>query len=398
MFDKNKIDLVFYHGSSCIDGLASTSVVKYYYEKKDLDLPVFVACRHGEKIEIYCKNKTVLIVDFYFDIETTKKIISETEGNFLNIDHHENSRIQLENISKEYKIFDNDHCGATLTWNYFFPKKPFPKLLNYVEDYDIWNLKSPLRWKEMNLILNDLLTNIYNKVDDFYNIFIESMNNEKFIDKLLKKGKTIKEFNDSIIEKSLSRTTLAVLKDPLNKDNFILVSFCNTTSLTNEIADNLIEKFPQIDLILNYSVPFINLTKFYARSNGKYSTNLFSNLYQGGGHVKASGFQIEGTIPFEILEKFPLSDIIPHNGESKSLHFSGNIGRFLQNKFGDKIILGRFIRKSNEEFEKIKKEKFLILQEIIEINEQISFYVDKEYYNFKVIKVEGTKVEIEEND
>ena len=48
-------------------------------------------------------------------------------------------RILLGQILKA--IFDMERSGAGLTWDYFYPGRPRPWLIDYVEDRDLWRFK-----------------------------------------------------------------------------------------------------------------------------------------------------------------------------------------------------------------------------------------------------------------
>ena len=57
------------------------------------------------------------------------------------IDHHITAQEALKGL--DYCVFDMEQSGATLTWQYFFPKKPIPSMLSYIEDRDLWRWKLP---------------------------------------------------------------------------------------------------------------------------------------------------------------------------------------------------------------------------------------------------------------
>jgi hypothetical protein len=43
-----------------------------------------------------------------------------------------------------------DRSGAVLSWNFFFPEKPLPRLLSYVQDQDLWRWEVPFS-REFNI-------------------------------------------------------------------------------------------------------------------------------------------------------------------------------------------------------------------------------------------------------
>jgi oligoribonuclease NrnB/cAMP/cGMP phosphodiesterase (DHH superfamily) len=62
------------------------------------------------------------------------------------LDHHKtaieqyavNIEVMPENVTI---VFDLKRSGAGITWDYFYPDKPRPDLINYVEDRDLWLFK-----------------------------------------------------------------------------------------------------------------------------------------------------------------------------------------------------------------------------------------------------------------
>ena len=56
------------------------------------------------------------------------------------IDHHKTAQADLEGLDD--CVFDMEHSGAVLAWQYFHKAK-VPEILLYVEDRDLWNWELP---------------------------------------------------------------------------------------------------------------------------------------------------------------------------------------------------------------------------------------------------------------
>lgn len=383
MFDKRNITLVLYH-ASCIDGISSSAIVKYFYDLNSLSLPKFVSCRYNEKINLNFHDENVLVVDFSFDEETTNRIISETGGNFLNIDHHEGSNRSLTNIETKYKLFDNNHCGAVLTWKYFFAEKPVPEILNYIEDYDLWKLSSQRKWKEMNLVISQMLADENKKIDFMCDFITEIYNSSKKLAKLIKRGEIIKEYTETLIVRQLNSVMLVCIKDPLGIKDHIVLALSNSSSLTNELSDKVLELTPQIDGIITYRIlPELERNKIIASMRTRnYPAHLFTAQYGGGGHPQAAGFTFYNNFPFKILFITYYNNFIRERTE----YLTGIEYDILKSYFPDKIKRGIFLRLTKEKYEPgVIKDGFRYENESLQLGDTVLCYVDSNSYHEYVV-------------
>jgi oligoribonuclease NrnB/cAMP/cGMP phosphodiesterase (DHH superfamily) len=58
--------------------------------------------------------------------------------------------------------FEIEKCGATLTWEYFFPDAPVPAFLKYVQDRDLWTWQEP-KSKVINEAFSHIKTGLTQK-------------------------------------------------------------------------------------------------------------------------------------------------------------------------------------------------------------------------------------------
>ena len=84
-------------------------------------------------------SRQVIIVDFSYPQQVLEHIASFA-SEVIVLDHHKSRgeflvQMSLENIIKGG--FDEQECGATFAWRYFFPDKPQPWFLRYVLQRDI---------------------------------------------------------------------------------------------------------------------------------------------------------------------------------------------------------------------------------------------------------------------
>lgn len=131
--------ICFYH-KRCVDGTASAAVVQRKYpQAQTFPLGFDTADEDlAEALPLIKPDTLIVYVDNAMNLERVAKL-----GNLIIvIDHHVSERARVEEIVRENDnvtfIYDVEHSGATLAWQYFFPEEEVPLLLSYVRDIDIW--------------------------------------------------------------------------------------------------------------------------------------------------------------------------------------------------------------------------------------------------------------------
>ena len=90
---------------------------------------VDIAPKNDELLELATVAEQVTILDHH--VSARDRYLSDT--GVVN---------QVEALGHEV-VFDLEHSGAVLAWNYFSEGAPPPDLLRYVEDQDLWNWQLP---------------------------------------------------------------------------------------------------------------------------------------------------------------------------------------------------------------------------------------------------------------
>lgn len=173
-----------YH-ADCADGFAAAWAVHRRFGAGNVD---FVEGRYGKEPELSvpCRyhstsepctdclgtgyemgggpflNRDVLIVDFSYPRSTLEALAREARS-VLVLDHHATAAEQLSDVPQFdilthcdweiwqqdvgftegnlYAVFDMNRSGAGITWDYLHPGKPRPRLIDLVEDRDLWRFK-----------------------------------------------------------------------------------------------------------------------------------------------------------------------------------------------------------------------------------------------------------------
>jgi len=135
-------DVVYYH-KNCADGFGAALAVWMKFPGMPID---FIPVAYGDTVELTdIEGKNVYVVDFSFDVETTKNMAAVSKSLTV-LDHHKTAQAALEPLLDEGLIdgvFDMEHSGAYLTWKWLYPNGNVPKLIQIIQDRDLWKFEFP---------------------------------------------------------------------------------------------------------------------------------------------------------------------------------------------------------------------------------------------------------------
>ena len=259
--------VVFYH-KNCRDGFASAWVA----QKKLKNTASYIAIDYQDDLP-KIKNKEVYFIDVTFPKEIMNAV---TKDNKVTVIDHHKSQKQIASLAQK-SIFNIKHSASILTWKYFFPKNPVPKLLLFIEDIDLWKFKM----KGTREIINALDT-FPNNFPNWEEISLKMENREGLKD-LFEKGKKIKENKEKLVKKLINRGE----KIKFHKHPTIIV---NSRILASEIGSSIVKKGYPIAVIYYIKDGVLNAS---LRSDGKTDVSKIAGKYGGGGHKSSAGFFIK---------------------------------------------------------------------------------------------------------
>lgn len=148
--------LCIYHGN-CADGFGAAWAVRHHFGAEGVEFQVGI---YGEDPP-ETAGRDVVIVDFCYRRPVLEQMAGAADR-VLVIDHHKTAQEDLRGIKEAESwpkwtaaprdskpssdgfpanlaaVFDMDRSGAGLAWDFFFPGKPRPRLLDHIEDRDLW--------------------------------------------------------------------------------------------------------------------------------------------------------------------------------------------------------------------------------------------------------------------
>ena len=182
--------------------------------------------------------------------------------------------------------------GATISWKYFFPKKPAPILLKYVQDLDIWERKMP----------DTFAVSAYLDLFDFgdfkaWTKLVEQLENKKTRKEAIQNGKLILYFIEKQVKDIVDKSAASV-----NFDGHKTLAV-NSSRWFSEIGHALVEKKPPMAVIWKQvGAEFI----ISLRSNGKLDVSKIAKKFGGGGHKAAAAFSrpVKDGFPWKIIKAY----------------------------------------------------------------------------------------------
>lgn len=143
--------LCIYHGN-CADGFGAAWAVR---------------AALGDAVEFHpgvyqtpppdVSGRQVVMVDFSYKRPVLEQMARDAQS-ILILDHHKSAAEDLVDLPEPpadlllpdrgvhggvYARFDMERSGARLAWDHFFPNRPPPRLIDHIEDRDLWRFALP---------------------------------------------------------------------------------------------------------------------------------------------------------------------------------------------------------------------------------------------------------------
>lgn len=132
---------VIYHGY-CADGFSSALITKRALVAAGVDVSLFPARHKAPPHPAVYRHDAIVVVDFCYPEEIMDSMAAAMgPDKFLCLDHHETVRPILEH--KSWAVYDEERSGAQLAWDHFNPGVPYPKVVSWIADRDLWTWRHP---------------------------------------------------------------------------------------------------------------------------------------------------------------------------------------------------------------------------------------------------------------
>ena len=196
--------VIFHRG--CLDGFTSFIILHKSGKIAD-DAIIYPDIPSAKFPPQHIENKHIIILDvaYKYDVLT---LITEKAKSVTFIDHHVTIHDDVKKIQNDGEkikiIYDENECGASLTWKFFNDKKKIPLFIKYVKDNDIGTWK--LKYTHEFIAALDVSHNFSLSSENLHNW--NSLFNEQTVKALIKKGKVYKEYMDHLLDMNSRRYSM----------------------------------------------------------------------------------------------------------------------------------------------------------------------------------------------
>ena len=272
-------NIVLFH-SDCFDGTTAAWVAMKALMP---ETTYFYPCKHGDPPPdaMFKEDSEVYILDFSFSREIMEGIHSKVKS-LIVLDHHRTAEEDCKGLP--YCIFDMNKSGAGLAWDYFFPDKPRVKLVDYVEDRDLWNFKLP-HSAEIYIWLATYEKN-YLKYDT-----VATLLEWKF-DQCVGEGTAILGYHKQKIDEICASPMWEYIGS-----HSVPVVNC-PYQFGSDAAHKLLQLYPEVPFAAYFLVDRDHKYKYglRGRNSDDFDVSEIAKEYGGGGHKKAAGFTTDNIL------------------------------------------------------------------------------------------------------
>jgi len=267
---------ILYHGN-CFDGMAAA----WAAWRKFGDSAEYKAVNYGDKdindmmqdcYENSNINDDLYIVDFSFPLQVLEALHNKVKK-LVVLDHHKTAEADLKGL--DYCQFDMDKSGARLSWEYFHGPNNIPKLIEYIEDRDLWRFQL-----EHSHEINAFIQSYPMTITDY--ALLHQYLTDQF-NTCLQQGFGIARYKNTMVEtmcKSYSIQNVGGYDVPV----------VNATILFSEVGNMLCQLYPQYKFAAYFTVKSDGNKQWGLRSIGDFDVSKVAKELGGGGHKNASGF------------------------------------------------------------------------------------------------------------
>ncbi len=291
-----KPDVCIYH-APCDDGFgAAWAVWRKWGDKVEYRPTNYGLAVPDQNID----GRTILVVDFSFPLPVLEQM-ARRAASIVVLDHHKSAAADLgslyalpgvtaEDVERvlakaDYghgvnlgANFDMEHSGARLTWNFCHPGEDAPKLIDYIEDRDLWRYRLP-ETRALSLYLRSFAYDF-----DQWTAVMERC--EQCTDDVVAEAKAIERFYDLKVAEIVATATYKTsggFEVPVAHAPYAFVS---------DVGHELLKQHPQAPFAAMVVDAYGSRTYSLRSDDSRQDVSIVAKSFGGGGHRNAAGFRV----------------------------------------------------------------------------------------------------------
>ncbi len=282
MTDKQIV--VLYHGK-CPDGFGAA----YAAWKKFGDSAEYIPVDHGDPPPKGLEEREVYLLDFSYETQEQMDMLARITKRFVVLDHHESVRKFVESTPEH--VYDGDRSGASISWAYFHPDAPLPRLIRHLEDGDLYRYALP-GTRDIFSYLLVLPTEF-----EAWDAFARELDDDAARPELLKKAAAYTEFFNALANMSAERAK----KVSFEGYEVLFVATHPAQTMRSYVGNLLYHKLPPFAIVATAHPNGFGVS---LRSDGSVDVSKIAAKYGGGGHPGSAGFFVPNNseMPWKEIE------------------------------------------------------------------------------------------------
>lgn len=289
MTQELKIPLVIYH-ADCLDGLGAAYAVWARHGGAVELLPA----SHGEAPPIHlATGRHVYVVDFSYQRDQMRALVGAATC-LTWVDHHKTA-LESEQSLRADVLGDGNNMvthtslgksGAVLAWEHMHGEDhPVPKILEYIQDRDLWQWKLP-GTKEITLALAARLLDSSPPLSKMNSLNLLVHDGDYALSVLLVEGRVISLVEQQQVGQIIKNTERTMVIGGHR------VPVCNAPHfLASEVGHALVNNRPAGFAATYQDTPAGRLFSLRSRDD-KLDVGSIARAFGGGGHRNAAGFRM----------------------------------------------------------------------------------------------------------
>ena len=278
--------VVIYH-DHCADGFGAAWAFKSIVERDYKEGVSYVPAQYGkEPVFIPDHFADMYILDFSY----SREALLDLAANFASVtvlDHHKTAAEALSNWNHGLPnleiVFDMERSGAGIAWDYFAEDRvKRPKLIDYIEDRDLWNWLLPDSHEINSLIgFTKREFSAYDRLDELL---------ESKFDSAVGMGSLLLEQQQRHVASIIAATKRPI---EINGKHGLV---CNCPGqFASDVGNELAKESGTFGA--TYFQDSQDAMCVSLRSEGDYDVSEIAKRFGGGGHKNAAGFKFSAPIP-----------------------------------------------------------------------------------------------------
>lgn len=274
MIDKQII--VIYH-KHCPDGFGAA----YAAWKKYGDMAEYVPAGYGDPVVENLAGREVFMIDFCYELQGEIDQLKKETKRLVILDHHKSSQARVESVPEH--VFDERHSGAAIAWSYFHPDTPIPRLIQHLEDGDLYQYALP--------DTRDIFSYLDTQPDNFetWDTIARTLDDDTLRPDLIKKAALSTHFFEAFAKISVD----AAKKVRFEGYECYFATTLPSITMRSYVAHELYTKLPPFALIVTAHPDGFGVS---IRSDESVDVSKIAAKYGGGGHPGSSGFFIRNGV------------------------------------------------------------------------------------------------------